>query len=95
MDGLYHPGEGYQEALGGRVSGQEDRPPSPTGGTGHPYSGASRESRVPSPFCPRARVSPSPIRSWSHVLLWIDFHDLSPNSFLNISTFIVVCEAFL
>ena len=25
----------------------------------------------------------------------IDFHDLSPNSFLNISTFIVVCESFL
>ena len=25
----------------------------------------------------------------------IDFHDLSPNSFLNISVFIVVCEAFL
>ena len=25
----------------------------------------------------------------------IDSHDLSPNSFLNISTFIVVCEAFL
>ena len=25
----------------------------------------------------------------------IDFHDLSPNSFLNISAFIVVCEAFL
>ena len=25
----------------------------------------------------------------------IDFHDLSPNSFLNITTFIVVCEAFL
>ena len=25
----------------------------------------------------------------------IDFHDLSPNSFLNISMFIVVCEAFL
>ena len=25
----------------------------------------------------------------------IDFHDISPNSFLNISTFIVVCEAFL
>ena len=25
----------------------------------------------------------------------IDFHDLSPNSFLNISTFIVMCEAFL
>ena len=25
----------------------------------------------------------------------IDYHDLYPNSFLNISTFIVVCEAFL
>ena len=25
----------------------------------------------------------------------IDFHDLSPNSFLNISAFIVMCEAFL
>ena len=25
----------------------------------------------------------------------IDFHDLSPNSFLSISVFIVVCEAFL
>ena len=25
----------------------------------------------------------------------IDFHDLSPNSFLNISRFIVACEAFL
>ena len=25
----------------------------------------------------------------------IDLHDLSPNSFLNISTFIVVCKAFL
>ena len=24
-----------------------------------------------------------------------DFHDLAPNSFLNISAFIVVCEAFL
>ena len=25
----------------------------------------------------------------------LDFHDLAPNSILNISTFIVVCEAFL
>ena len=25
----------------------------------------------------------------------LDFHDLAPNSFLNISTFIVMCEAFL
>ena len=25
----------------------------------------------------------------------VDFHDLSPNSFLNISAFIIMCEAFL
>ena len=25
----------------------------------------------------------------------LDFHDLAPDSFLHISTFIVVCEAFL
>ena len=25
----------------------------------------------------------------------LDFHDLSPNSFLNITTFTVICEAFL
>ena len=25
----------------------------------------------------------------------LDFHDLAPNSFLNLSAFIVVCEAFL
>ena len=25
----------------------------------------------------------------------VDFHDLAPNSFLNISAFIVVCKAFL
>ena len=26
---------------------------------------------------------------------WLDFHDLAPNFILNISAFIVVCEAFL
>ena len=48
-----------------------------------------------SPFCPRARVSPSPIVHGIMYYYGIDFHDLSPNSFLNISSFIIVCEAFL
>ena len=26
---------------------------------------------------------------------WLDFHDLAPNSFLNLSVFIIMCEAFL
>ena len=39
-----------------------------------------------------------PLHPFVHGLMYyfgIDFHDLSPNSFLNISAFIVVCEAFL
>ena len=40
-------------------------------------------------------VSPPPICCGIMYYYGIDFHDLFPNSFLNISTFIVVCEAFL
>ena len=39
-----------------------------------------------------------PLHPFVHGIMYyygIDFHDLSPNIFLNISTFIVVCEAFL
>ena len=39
-----------------------------------------------------------PLHPFVHGLMYyygVDFHDLSPNSFLNISAFIVVCEAFL
>ena len=39
-----------------------------------------------------------PLRPFVRVIMYyygIDFHDLSPNSFLHISTFIVVCVAFL
>ena len=92
MDGLYRPGEGHQKASGGRVFGQENQPPSPDGGTDRPYSGTQREGCIPPSLYPRARVSPPPIRSRHYALPW---DDLSPNSLLNISTFIIVCEAFL
>ena len=39
-----------------------------------------------------------PLHPFVHGLMFyygLDFHDLAPNSFLNISAFIVVCEAFL
>ena len=39
-----------------------------------------------------------PLHSFVRGLMFyygLDFHDLAPNSFLNISAFIVVCEAFL
>jgi hypothetical protein len=69
MDGLYRPGEGHQKASGGRVFGQENQPPSPDGGIDRPYSETPREGCIPPSFCPRARVSPPPIRSRHHVLL--------------------------
>ena len=50
-----------------------------------------------SAFLRRRRLG-FPLRPFVRGLMYyyeIDFHDLSPNSFLNISTFIVVCEAFL
>ena len=39
-----------------------------------------------------------PLHLFIHGLMFyygLDFHDLAPNSILNISAFIVVCEAFL
>ena len=39
-----------------------------------------------------------PLQPFVHGLMFyygLDFHDLAPNSILNISVFIVVCEAFL
>ena len=44
------------------------------------------------------RGSGFPLHPFIHGLMFyygLDFHDLAPNSFLNISAFIVVCEAFL
>ena len=95
MDGLYSPGEGYQKASGGRVPGQENQPPSPDGGTGRPYSGTHESVVFLRHF---VRGLGFPLHPIVHGIMYyygIDFHDLSPNSFLNISTFIVVCEAFL
>ena len=69
MDGLYRPGEGYQKASGGRVSGQENQPSSPDGGIDRPNPGTPQEGCIPPSLCTRARVSPLPIRSRRHVLL--------------------------
>ena len=89
MDGMYRPGEGYQKALGGRVSGQENQPPSSV------LILSSREGCILHSFCPRAGFPLHPFIRGIMYYYGIDFHDLSPNSFLNISTFIVMCEAFL
>ena len=70
VDGLYSPGERYQKSSGGRVSVQENQPPPSDGGIDRPYSRTPREGCIPPSFCPQARVSPPPVRSRHHVLLW-------------------------
>ena len=95
MDGLYHPGEGYQKASGGRVSGQKISHHLPTAGQIVP----TPEPHERVVFLPHfVRGLGFPLHPFGRGIMYyygIDLHDLSPNSFLNISTFIVVCEAFL
>ena len=95
MDGLYSPGEGYQKAPGGGYLAKR---------IGHRLPAAGQIIPTPDPhervvFLPHfVRGLGFPLHPFVHVIMYyygIDFHDLSPNSFLNISTFIVVCEAFL
>ena len=73
VDGLYCPGEGYQKASGGRVPGPENQPSSPEGRIDRSYFGTPREGCFPPSFCPRAGVSPPPLRPRPHVLLWARF----------------------
>ena len=49
----------------------------------------------PPSFPPWTGFSSSPVRSGLMFYYGLDFHDLAPNFILNISAFIVVCEAFL
>ena len=95
MDGLYRPAEGYQEAPGSGYLAKE---------IGHRLPPAGQVVPTPEPhervvFLPHfVRGLGFPLHPFVRGVMYyygIDFHDLSPNSFLNISTFIVMCEAFL
>ena len=60
-----------------------------------PHTEAQREGGIHPSFPPGVGF---PLHHFVCGLMFyyeLDFHDLSPNSFLNISAFIVVCEAFL
>ena len=94
MDGLLRHGEGDHEALGGGVLGPGNRPPA---------SGQGADCPTPEPhervvFIPHfVRGLGFPLHPFVPGLMFyygLDFH-LAPNSFLNISAFIVVCEALL
>ena len=81
--------------MGGRVSGERNRPPSAHQGASHPHPKPTE--RVV--FLPHfVRGLGFPLHPFVRDIMYyygIDFHDPSPNSFLNISTVIIVCEAFL
>ena len=95
VDGLLRQGEGHYEAPGGRVLGQGDRPSASGRGANRTHPRAPREGGVRLSLRPRAGI-PSP--PFVHGLMFyygLEFHDLAPESILQISSFIVVCEAFL
>ena len=95
MDGLLCQGEGHHQASGGRVSGQ---------GIAHRLPAKGQIVPTPEPnervvFIPHfVRGLGFPLHPFVRGLMFyygLDFHDLAPNSFLNILAFIVVCEVFL
>ena len=95
MDGLYRPGEGYQKASGAGYLAKR---------IGHRLPTMGQIIPTPEPhervvFLPHfVRGLGFPLHPFVRGIMYYyenDFYDLSTNSFLNISTFIVVCEAFL
>ena len=95
MDGLNRPGEGYQETSGGRYLAKKIGHCLPTAGQIVP----TQEPHERVVFLPHfVRGLGFLLHPFVRGIMYyygIDFHDLSPNSFLNISMFIVVGEAFL
>ena len=95
VDGLLHHREGNHEAPRGGVLGPGNRPPAY--GQGEIVPTPEPHERVV--FIPHfVRGLGFPLHPFVCGLMFyygLDFHDLAPISFLNISAFIVVCEAFL
>ena len=96
MDGLYRPGEGYQKASGGGAGYLAKR-------IGHrlPTAGQIVPTLEPHErvvFLPHfVRGLGFPLHPFVRGIMYyygIDFHDISPNSFLNISTFISCARLF-
>ena len=95
MDGLLRHGGGHYEASGSRILGRR-----------YHALAAGRRQIIPTPG-PHERVVfvahfvrglGFPLHTFVSGLMFyygLDFHDLAPNFILNISAFIVVCEAFL
>ena len=85
----------HQKVARSRILSRGHRAPAASRGAGHPYPRTSREGGLPPHF---VRGLGFPLHPFVRGLMFyygLDFHDLAPNFILNISAFIVVCEAFL
>ena len=95
MDGLLRQEEGYQGASGDRISAKEIAHRLPAKGQIVPTPEPHENVVCLTHF---VRGLGFPLHPFVRGLMFyyrLDFHDLAPNFFLNITSFSVVCEAFL
>ena len=95
MDAFLRHGGGYQEVEGGQILDRRGFTWAACSRADRPYSQTQRERRVRLPLPPGLGLTLDPFVRGLMFYYGLDFHDLAPNFILNISTFIVVCEAFL
>ena len=95
MDGLLRHGGRHQKATRGRILSRGYRAPAASCGVDRPYPGTSRRVVFLPHFVHGLGFPLHPFVRGLMFYYGLDFHDLSPNFILNISAFIVMCEAFL
>ena len=95
MGGFHRQGEAHHQSLGGRILRGGHSAPSTRRWAGHSDPGPHKRVVFVAHF---VRGLGFPLHPFVRGLMFyygLDFHDLAPNFVLNISAFIVVCEAFL
>ena len=92
MGGFHCEGEAYHKSSGGRILGRRHIP---DGGQVIPIPGPHKRVVFVAHFVRRLGFPLHPFIRGLMFYYRLDFHDLAPNFVLNISAFIVVCEAFV
>ena len=95
MDALLRYRRGYQEVEGGQIPNAEVSHRLPARGQVVPTPEPNENVVFVSHFLRGLGLTLDPFVRGLMFYYGLDFHDLAPDSFLHISTFIVVCEAFL
>ena len=95
MGGILRYRGGYLKASVGRIFDCGGPPQASCSRIGYPDPQIRREGRIHLSLPPRARVRSPPLCPGLMFYYGLHFHDLAPDSFLHVSVFIIMCEAFL